>query len=437
MLEPDSGMPNDNTTSGTERGRARVLTAERQQVELRVFHLDSAIGPEHRVRAVWTFVEGMDLSRLYAEIESVEGGAGRPATDPRILMALWLYATLEGVGSARALDRFCGEHVAYQWICGGVGVNHHTLSDFRTGNAAVLDDLLTQSVAVLMKEGVAELKRVAQDGMKVRANAGASSFRRKKTLRECLREARQQVAVLKKELGEDPAGSTRREQAARERAAKDRVERVGRALKRVKDLEKEKTTTKEKEGVRASTTDPDARVMKMGDGGFRPAFNVQMSTDAGSQVIVGVDVSDAGTDQGELLPMMDQLKERYGVVPGEVLVDGGYSGHSNIDALAGKTTVYSPVPQPKDPSVDPHAPKKSDSPSVAAWRRRMATERAKTIYKERAATAECVNAQSRNRGLQRFLVRGLEKVHAVALLYALAHNLSRMAAYGLLGGSIP
>lgn len=437
MLKPHSGMPDSNTTNARERGRARVLTAERQQVELRVFHLDSAVASEHRVRAVWTFVEGMDLSRLYSEIESVEGGAGRPATDPRILMALWLYATLEGVGSARALDRFCGEHVAYQWICGGVGVNYHTLSDFRSGNGEVLDDLLTQSVAVLMKEGVAELKRVAQDGMKVRANAGASSFRRKKTLRECMREAREQVAVLKKELGEDPAGSTRREQAARERAAKDRVERVGRALKRVKDLEKEKATAKEREGVRGSTTDPDARVMKMGDGGFRPAFNVQMSTDTGSQVIVGVDVSDAGNDQGSLLPMMEQLKERYGVDPGEVLVDGGYSGHSNIDALDAKTTVYSPVPQPKDPGIDPHKPKQSDSPSVAAWRRRMATERAKKIYKERAATAECVNAQARNRGLQRFLVRGLEKVQAVALLYALAHNLSRMAAYGLLGGVVP
>lgn len=196
--------------------------------------------------------------------------------------------------------------------------------------------------------------------MKVRANAGASSFRRKETLRGCLREARQQVAVLKKELGEDRAGSTRREQAARERAAKDRGERVGRALKSVKGLEKEKTTTKEKEGVRASTTDPDARVMKMGNGGFRPAFNVQMSADTGSQVVVGVDVSDAGSDQWALLPMLDQPKGRYGVAPAEVLVDGGYSGHSNIDAHAGKATVNSPVPQPKGPGVDPHEPKKSD-----------------------------------------------------------------------------
>jgi len=426
-------MPEEKKTKAAERGRARVLTAERQQVELRVFHLDGAVPSEHRVRAVWAFVEGMDLSGLYSEIGSVEGGAGRPATDPRILMALWLYATVEGIGSARALDRLCGEHLAYQWICGGVGVNYHTLADFRVQNGAVLDGLLTRSVAVLMKEGVVELRRVAQDGMKVRASAGAASFRRRETLRGCMKEARQQVAVLKRELEADPAASSRREQAARERAARERKERVERALSRVKELEEEKSTTKEKEGVRASTTDPDARVMKMGDGGFRPAFNVQLSTDAGAQVIVGLEVSDAGSDSGALMPMIEQLQERYGSVPAEVLVDGGYSGHSNIEALDGMTTVFAPVPRPKDPSVNPYKPKSSDSPSVARWRRRMGSKRGKRIYKERAATAECVNAQARNRGLQRFLVRGLEKVRAVALLYALAHNMSRMLAFGMLG----
>jgi transposase len=195
---------------------------------------------------VWAFVEGLDLSALYRGINAVEGGAGRPATDPRILLALWLYATVEGVGSARAMDRLCDEHVVYQWICGGVGVNYHTLSDFRVQNGDVLDELLTQSVAVLMREGIVDLTRVAQDGMKVRASAGASSFRRKKTLRACKREAREQVTALKKELNEDPAGSSRRQEAARERAAKDRLERVKRALDRAEELEKEKATRKGK-----------------------------------------------------------------------------------------------------------------------------------------------------------------------------------------------
>jgi transposase len=211
-------MPDNRNAMDAEPGVARILMPERQQVELREFHLDGAVPADHRVRAVWAFVEGLDLAVLYRGIGAVEGGAGRPATDPRILMALWLYATVEGVGSARALDRLCEEQLVYQWICGGVGVNDHTLSDFRVQNSDVLDELLTQSVAALMKEGIVDLARVAQDGMKVRASAGASSFRRKKTLRACKREAQEQVTVLKKELKEDPAGSSRRQEAARERA---------------------------------------------------------------------------------------------------------------------------------------------------------------------------------------------------------------------------
>ena len=425
-------MPDNKNLKNSEHGSARILMPERQQVEFREFHLDGAVPADHRVRAVWAFVEGLDLSSLYRGIGSVEGGAGRPATDPRILMALWLYATVEGVGSARLLDRLCGENVAYEWICGGVGVNYHTLSDFRVQNGDVLDELLTQSVAVLMKEGIVDLTRVAQDGMKVRASAGASSFRRKKTLRACKREAREQVTALRKELHEDPAGSSRRHEAARERAAKDRLDRVKRALERAEELEKEKATRKEKQAVRVSTTDPDARVMKMGDGGFRPAYNVQLSSDTGSQAVVGVDVSTAGNDQGELVPMVDQIEERYGIVPVEVLADGGYNAHSNLDALEGRTIVIAPVPQPKEATVDPYKPKATDSPGVARWRKRMGTARAKRIYKERAATAECVNAQVRNRGLLRFLVRGLEKVKAVALWHALAHNMTRMIAYGML-----
>ena len=415
-----------------EDDKARVLTAERHQVELWEFHLDSAVAADHRVRGVWSYVEALDLSPLYARIGSVEGGAGRPAIDPRILIALWLYATVEGVGSARALDRLTREHVTYQWICGGVGVNYHTLSDFRVDNGEVLDRLLTQSVAVLMREKVVELSRVAQDGMKVRASAGAASFRKKPTLKACLKEAREQVTTLKKELDEDPAGTSRRQQAARERAARERQERVQRALKRAEELIEREKKPKDKKKVRASTTDPDARVMKMADGGFRPAYNVQLSTDTEAQVVVGVEVTDSGNDQGELPPMVEQLEKRYGEVPAETLVDGGYVNRADIEALAGRTTVYAPVSKPKDPTVDPYRPNKMDSPEVARWRRRMGTARAKTIYKERAATAECVNAQARNRGLARFLVRGLRKARAVVLWYALAHNLSRMLSFGLL-----
>ena len=173
--------------------------------------------------------------------------------------------------------------------------------------------------------------------------------------------------------------------------------------------------------------------MKMGDGGFRPAYNVQLSSDTQSQAVIGVAVSTAGNDQGELVPMVDQIEERYGIVPVEVLVDGGYNGHSNLDALEGRTAVIAPVPQPKDATVDPYRPKATDLPGVARWRKRMGTARARRIYKERAATAECVNAQARNRNLLTFLVRGPEKMKSVALWYALAHNMTRMIAYGMLG----
>jgi Transposase DDE domain len=310
------------------------------------------------------------------------------------------------------MGRLCEEHVAYQWICGGVGVNYYTLSDFRVQNSDVLDELLTQSVAALMKKGVVELTRVAQDGVKVRASAGASSFRRKETLRAGKREARDQVAVLKKELDEEPAGS-RRQQASRQRAAQDRLERVTRALKRAEELETEKPMSRHQ--IRVFTTGPDARVMKMGDGGFLPAYNVQLLSDTESQAVLEVEVTTAGSDQFELLPMINQLEERYRVVPAEVLVDGGCAAHSNLEALEGRTTVIAPVPRPTDPAVDPYKPRPTDSLAVDKWRKRMATPRAKRIYKERAATAECLNAQARNRGVLRFLVRGLEKVRAVAL----------------------
>jgi len=425
-------MPRERDEKGAGEGGVRIVEAERQQVELRVFHLDGTIPGDHPVRAIWAFVEGVDLSGFYEDSKSVEGRAGRPAIDRKILLALWLYGTIEGVGSARALDRLSKEHVVYQWICGGVGVNYHTLADFRVRHEEAMDDLLTQSVASLMTEGLVELKRVAQDGMKVRASAGASSFRRKKTLRECLKQAKEQVRTLRRELEEDPGAATRREQAARERSARDRADRAKKARERARELEKEKPKKKDKEAVRASTTDPQARVMKMGDGGWRPAYNVQLATDTPSQIIVGVEVTNQGNDQGQIEPMIDQLQERYEVEPVETLVDGGYTAHADLEAVAGRTTVYAPVPNPRDPGIDPHRPKATDSPAIAEWRKRMKTARAKRIYKERAATAECVNAQARNRGLIRVLVRGIGKVRTVALLYALAHNLRRMLSMGYL-----
>jgi hypothetical protein len=182
---------------------------------------------------------------------------------------------------------------------------------------------------------------------------------------------------------------------------------------------------KQPEEARVSTTDAEATVMKMGDGGFRPAYNAQYATDTGSQVVVGVEVVTVGSDMGQLAPMVEQVTDRCGESPGHWLVDGGYPAHEQLDAVAKQTEVYAPVPKPKDPSTDPHVAKPGDSAAVAAWRQRMGTAAAKQIYPERAATAECVNALARERGLTRLRVRGQAKVRGVLLLHALAHNLMR------------
>jgi transposase len=406
----------------------RVLRPNRAQLELRPTDLESLLAEDHRARAVWDFVSGLDLSPWYEAIRSVEGEAGRPAIDPAILLSLWIYATVDGVGSARGIAKLCEQHDAYRWICGGVSVSYRTLAAFRVSHEDKLDALLTQSVVRLVDEGLVRLDRIAQDGMRVRASAGAASFRRRKRLRELERAVQKRIAALRRELEEDPGATSRREQAAREKAARDRQKRVQRALEQLRKQE-EKKKESEKEHVRASTTDPEARVMKMADGGFRPAYNVQLAADVESQVVVGVEVSDAGSDMHQLVPMLDQLQSRYGCTPGEVLVDGGFAGLQGIDAASARgCRVYAPPMQPRNGDRNPHRPLPNDSDPVARWRRRMGTASAKRKYKDRAATIECVNAQSRNRGFWQLPVRGRRKARSVSLLYALAHNVMRSLA---------
>src|SRR5436305_926327 len=285
------------------RGTPRVRTANRQQVVFRAGPLDALIPQDHPARIVWEYVDGLDLAPLYDRIKAVERGPGRTPIDPKILMALWLYATVEGVGSARRLDELCREHAAFQWIAGDVSTNYHTLADFRTDHVALLDDLLTNSVATLLAEGLVELNRVAQDGMRVRASAGAASFRRRPTLEEALVQAEAQVEALRAEVEEDPAASDRRQKGARERAARERTERVKAALGRLPELEAKKKP-EDRGKARCSTTDPTATVMKTADGGFRPAYNFQFCTATNSQVIVGVDVETNGSDAGQAVPMV-------------------------------------------------------------------------------------------------------------------------------------
>lgn len=418
-------------------GSPRLRQPNRAQIELRASDLESLLAEDHRARLVWGYVERQDLSRLFEAVKARGSQAGRAAIDPRILFALWLYATLDGVGSGREVARLTREHDAYRWICGGVSVNYHALNDFRAGNDTLMDELLTDNVAALAAVGAIRLERVAQDGMRVRADAGAASFRRQASLEEHLRQAEELVQTLKKQAQDDPGRAKRQAQAARLRAAEAREERIRQALEQLPEVAAAKKRNGGKpEDARASTTDAEARVMKMGDGGFRPAYNVQFATTCEEQVIVGMDVVNAGSDMAQLGPMVEQVERRLGRSPDAWLVDGGFPAHEQIDAVAGKTEVYAPVPEPRakkdeqgnEIAQDKHQPKADDSEAVAKWRSRMATDEAQALYRQRAATAECVNAQARNRGLLRMPVRGLGKVRGVVGLFVLAHNLMRMVA---------
>lgn len=408
--------------------KVRLQEADRSQLRLMPVDLDRLIADDHQVRSVWAFVEGLDLQPFHRLIKAVEGEPGRSPIDPKILIALWIEATLDGVGSAREVARMCETDLRYQWICGGVTPGYHRLSDFRSNSEAQFDELLTETVAVLMHKGLVKLERVAQDGMRVRANAGAASFRRGGRLRELRKLALQQVKQLKKELDSDPAAGTRRREAARTRGAEDRARRVQQALAELPAIKKrkEKNNGKKKTEARSSTTDPDARVMKMADGGFRPALNVHMVSDTETKVIAAVEVNNDGTDQRMAVPLAEQFERRFKKRPAEWLADGGCVTLAGIDALAGRgTDVIGPVRPPRNKKQDPYEPRPNDSAPVADWRKRMKTEYAKSVYKQRGATAELVNAHARGHGLLRFLVRGVNKARSVVLLLAITHNMRR------------
>jgi transposase len=422
----------------------RIARAVREQLELVPRSLEETVAADHPARAIWALLERLDLSAFYRQIRAAVDGPGRPASDPRVLLGLWLLATVEGIGSARRLARLSEEHDAYRWLRGGVPVNYHLLADFRVAHRAELDELLTQTIALLLAEELVTLTRVAQDGVRVRAAAGSGSFRRRATLERCLTAAREQVERLVAEReapdASDPMVSLR-QQAARERAARERLERVERALAALPALEAIKAKQRQKLSkerqqrvpeARVSTTDPDVRVMKMGDGGFRPALNIQVASTGDGRAIVGVAVSQQGSDGGLAAPMAEQVVARTGHQPDAYLMDGGLATRDDITTLASQdVTVYAPVEPPRTETSGRTAydPRPDDSPAVAAWRQRMGTPEGQATYRQRSGIAEWTNAQLRVRhGLQRFTVRGVDRVTSVVLLLAVTHNLLRYLA---------
>jgi transposase len=407
----------------------RLRRPDREQMLMRPCSIDELIGDDHDARLVWQLVATWDLSAFLATIRARGEAPGRSATDPKLLVALWLYAAAQGVAGGRELARLCGCSDPYRWLCGTVPVNYHMLNDFRVDHEAALKGLLTQMLAVLIRGELVTVSRIAQDGTRVRAGAGANSFKRRGTIEGALQQARSHLEIIRRqaERGED---ATERRRAAEARAAERKVDRMNRALEELAKVEGAKAQQKakptKKNPPRASTTDPEARFMRMPDGGNRPAYNVQLAVDTGSRAIVGVDVTNAGSDAGLAGPMREQVEERTDGAVEEQLIDGGYVRLEDLDRAAEAEpplTLYMPVPKPKKEGADPHRPKKTDSEAVARWRERMGTPEAKAIYKERASTIETVNAELKTeRGLKPFRVRGLPKVRCVSLWCALAYN---------------
>jgi transposase len=389
--------------------------------------IDSLIGEDHLARVIWTYVVGLDLSELENRIKARGDRPGHPATSPRLLLALWLYATSQGIGSARALDRLCDSHDAYRWLCGGVSVNHHTLADFRVGCADLLDRLLSEHLAALAKAGLVDLDTLAQDGVRIRANAGTASFRREATLDLHLVTAQAVVEELKREVEAHADAGNQRIRAARERAARERSERVQAARTALAEIKQKRQQLEEKGGngkkpkePRASTTDAEARVMKMADAGFRPAYNVQVVSAAGEQIVVAVEVGNNGSDRGLMRPTLERLRAR-GLLPRRHLVDGGFCSAEDIEWAHGEgVEVFCPPTQSKS-GADPYLPRRGDGAGVSAWRARMGSEAGKVQYQVRTI-CECIHARWRNWDLRQLNVRGIEKVCAVALLYALTNN---------------
>ena len=407
---------------------------------MQCFSLDQLLSNDHRARIVWAFVKSLDLEPLYEKIEVTDYIAGRSAIAPEILVALWLQATLDGIGSARELGRRCETDIPYLWMLGNVRINYHTLSDFRVEHGEFLEKILVDTVASLIDSGLVPLETIAQDGMRVRASAGSSSFRRKPSLEKLQQESQKHVERLQKEAESEAArqqGDERR-QAAGERAAREQKERIDEALRQREKLSEQREKRKKGDGkkTRVSTTDPDARKMKMANGGYNPAYNIQFASDADARMIVGVDITNAGTDGGELVPMLEKVSSDYGKTPKKVLVDSAYATKDGVTAveLAG-TEVVSTVPrseQLKKHGKDPHARQRGDSDEYAKFRTRMAEPEYQELYKLRPSIAEFPNADCRNRNLQQFRVRGLLKAKSVALWHALAFNFTRMLNLGAL-----
>jgi len=322
-----SEKPEESENGKQEQLQPRLKEINRNQLLIRPVDVEKLVEEDHPVRAIWEFVGRMDLTEYYKQIGSFEGEAGRSAIDPRLLISLWVYAYSDGVSSGREVSRLCEYHPGYQWLTGMEPINHHTLSDFRVGHKELLDQLFGQALGILSSEGLITLERVMHDGTKVKACAGVDTFRGEQSLEAHLEMARKQVEEMGDPREENLSARVRR---ARQRAVREKKERLEMALEQLNKVREGKSRKADKEKARVSQTDPEARIMKQSDGGYAPSYNVQISTDAKEGIIVSAGVTQSANDQGQLDPALEQIEENFGRIPEQVVVDAGYVNRETI-----------------------------------------------------------------------------------------------------------
>jgi transposase len=310
--------------------KPRLKEINRKQLLLRPVDVEELVSVDHPVRAIWEMTGRLNLAEYLKNVQAVEGVAGRPAYDPRVLVSLWVYGYSMGVSSARELSRMCRSEAGCQWLSGLEEVNHHSLSDFRVAHGKALEGMFVEVLGLLSAEGLITLERVAHDGTKVRASAGSDTYRREKSIREHLALAQDQVERLAKE---DEQEGQLRLKKARERAARESKERLEKALVELEKIREKKKDEQKKLEARVSQTDPESRIMKQPYGGFAPSYNVQVSTDAAAGIIVGIEATQDQTDYEQLVPGVNRIEENLGRKPKKIVVDEGYISRDNIIAM--------------------------------------------------------------------------------------------------------
>src|SRR5580692_5456197 len=313
--------------------RARLAAVNRSQMVMRAIDVERLIEEDHPARSIWELVGRLDLSLYYAGIAAVEGRAGREHTDPQVLISLWLYAYSRGISSAREMARRCEYEPAFQWLCGLEPISHRTLSGFRSDHQAALNHLFVQVLGMLSAEGLITLERVTLDGTKIKANAGGNTFRRQEKIEAHLQLAREQVRLMEEQAAEEER-MAKRQVAARRRAARQRQSRLEAAVREVERLQQEKKEDRDSFVARASSTDPEAHVMRNGEGGKVPSYNVQLLADTTHGLVVNVAATSEGIDHHQLEPALERCAQTLGRHPGQIVADGNYTNHASVAAAA-------------------------------------------------------------------------------------------------------